>query len=374
MDDLIPFAPYETEHHLGEVLLGLGRLVSGYSFWDLPRSRVAICLLVDGLGWRQVQEYAGIMPTIESHGRKALVAPFPCSTPVSLATLGIGVLPGEHGMIASRMLLNRHRFHNLKWLYDKEGEESPDPIVAQPRATVPELVSARGIPVSLVSDARMKSAGYNIAVWRGGELYQCANLDEVAAKTIEMARRPGPRLIYAYTSMVDDAAHEFGVGSEQHMEVLKLVERAAVTFLRGLPTDAVLLLTADHGHVNLDRNQVVYSDRVPELKRGVRWVGGDLRAAQVYAKATTTDDAFERWQQFFGNDRWVVRREELITKGWFGSRVTDEVRTRIGDFLVIDKDRGGVAQAPKTNGKPQVSTHAAWTENEMLIPNVVLRP
>jgi predicted AlkP superfamily pyrophosphatase or phosphodiesterase len=174
--------------------------------------------------------------------------------------------------------------------------------------------------------------------------------------------------------MVDDAAHEFGIGSDEYVEALGAVERAAVTFLRGLPEDAVLLLTADHGHMNLDREQIIYSNSIPELKRGVRWVGGDLRAAQVYTKATTTEDAFERWQKFFGNTRWVVRREELIARGWFGSKVTDEVRGRIGNFLVIDRDRGGVAQVPEKHGKQQVSTHAAWTQDEILIPNVVLHP
>jgi hypothetical protein len=304
--------------------------------------------------------------------KEPIATPFPCTTAVGLASLGTGMLPGEHGVVGSRTLLDGHRFHHLDWRHEKEGLDEPDPLAVQGEATIAELMIAAGVPVDLVVAGKIKSVGYNQAMWRGTKTHLAGSIAEVVELTLGLAQMPGPRLIYAYTSALDHAAHLVGPGGSEYLEILGQVEQAVVRFRGELPADAVLLATADHGHMPINWDEVVYTRKIAELNRGVRWVGGDLRAAQVYTKTTTTEAVLERWRTYFGNTRYIATKAELIELGWFGPVITDRARAQLGDFMVIDKGQGGVAETPFREDHGTVSNHGAWSDAELWVPQIVL--
>ena len=66
---------------------------------------------------------------------------------------------------------------------------------------------------------------------------------------------------------------------------------------------------------------------------------------------------------------WVVSRDEAIAAGWFGDRVGDEVRPRIGDVVVAA--RGAAAMVRRTVEPLESSLighHGSLTSAEQRVP------
>ncbi|MDP9403282.1 MAG: alkaline phosphatase family protein, partial [Actinomycetota bacterium] len=64
----------------------------------MPGTGRAVLLLVDGLGERLLRRHADCAPFLASLAGRLLTAGFPSTTATSLASLGTGLPPGEHGL------------------------------------------------------------------------------------------------------------------------------------------------------------------------------------------------------------------------------------------------------------------------------------
>ncbi len=63
--------------------------------------------------------------------------------------------------------------------------------------------------------------------------------------------RAAPGLVYAYTAVLDTAAHVFGIGSAEWHAAGAYVDALLTRLVEALPPDAALLITADHGGLNV---------------------------------------------------------------------------------------------------------------------------
>ena len=114
-----------------------------------PR-RIAV-LLVDGLGYHLLPAAAPSAPLLADvlAGRAGrldeLACSFPSTTPTSLATIGTGVLPGEHGVLGFTVALpgtDRVLTH-VTW------RDDPDPRQWQPVPTLFDRAAAAGVRASV---------------------------------------------------------------------------------------------------------------------------------------------------------------------------------------------------------------------------------
>jgi hypothetical protein len=110
-------------------------------------------------------------------------------------------------------------------------------------------------------------------------------------------------------------------------------------------------------------------DDHPPLLEGVQAIGGEARARHVYAEDGATADVLAAWRAMLGDLAWVVPREEAIAAGWFGARVADGVRPRIGD--VVAAARGSAAMVRRTVEPIEsalVGHHGSLTAAEQRVP------
>jgi predicted AlkP superfamily pyrophosphatase or phosphodiesterase len=61
----------------------------------------------------------------------------------------------------------------------------------------------------------------------------------------------GPTLVYGYHPDVDKTGHLHGVDSPQWREAVAELDRLLTMLVDGLPAGAALLVTADHGQLNV---------------------------------------------------------------------------------------------------------------------------
>ena len=148
-------------------------------------------------------------------------------------------------------------------------------------------------------------------------------------------------------------------------EELRWIDRLVATLLEALPPGAVLLVTADHGQVEVGdhvlelpgdvltaRRPPVGGGAVPLAPRPLRPGPGPARGGHRAPRAA----------------RLGAQPGRGLAEGWFGPIVTEAAERRLGDVLLAA--RGDVAfHDPDDTGPYQlVGRHGSLTEAEMLVP------
>ncbi|GIF68091.1 alkaline phosphatase family protein [Asanoa ishikariensis] len=337
--------------------------------------RIAV-LLVDGLGWHQIPTAAPFAPTLADLAARAprmITTGFPSTTPTSLVSLGTGVSPGTHGVLGFRVAIpgTDTVLTHTHWRSD------PDPADWQPVPTLFERAEATGLAVSVANRPEFAHSGLTVAANRGAAYRSASDVDELAEAMLKGLGDAGspPALSYGYYPDLDRYGHVFGVDSEPWREAAAQVDRLLDRVLHGLPTDAALLVTADHGQLDVPAHHRFDFDADPRLQAGVRVVAGEPRVRYLHTLPGATDDVLATWTEVLGDAAWVARREDVIAQGWFGP-VPDRNVERIGDVVAICHGTHAVV-APHSEHAIKamlIAYHGAYSAVEMEIPLLVARP
>lgn len=330
-------------------------------------SRATIVVLIDGLGEQQLRRYSGYTPFFRSQAgtRRALSAGFPSTTANSLSSLATGRLPGAHGVVGYRVLDPEKDavFNQLTWNLDV------DPVAWVPDATLFERLTDAGIDVVSLGEKKFAGRGLNRASLRGGRFRDSKTLEERCAQALAEAKAPGRRLVYLYWGNLDKTGHVHGADSAAWTEELERVDLALSRLASDLPHDATMLVTADHGMVDVDHERRFDLAELPELKAGLRHVGGEPRALHLYAADGAEADVLSAWQETLGDRGLILPKSEAIARGYFGP-VAPHVYPRIGDFLVICTDGFAVVDSDveSASALALIGHHGSTTEQELQIP------
>ena len=338
---------------------------------QLAESSCIVVLLIDGLGWNLLQRYAEHAPFLAGMAGRPLTAGFPTTTATSLASLGTGRPPGEHGITGYIALVEgiEEPVNWLRW-QTASGSNLLDRLVpeeVQPLPTAFERAELAGVTVSVVSAHAFRGSGLTRAVLRGGSYLPVFTAADTAATVAAAARAGRPSLVYCYLSELDLIGHGRGCHSETWRLQLTLIDRAVQLLAERLPADARLLVTADHGMV--DVTEPIDYDAEPALARDVRAIAGEGRVRYLHVEPGRLAQVRQRWQDRAGDSLLVLSRDEAIERGWFGPVVRPAAAQRIGDLVVLAT---GSAVVVRGRAEPRLAAmigqHGALTEDELLVP------
>lgn len=332
-------------------------------------------LLVDGLGWEQVVANADAAPFLAGHaGRgRSISTGFPSTTSASLASLGTGLPPGQHGLVGYTMAIPGldRPMNTLLWELYGIGPHVPldttvIPEDLQPAPTVFERAQADGMDVSVVGPPAHEGSPLSRAIFRGGTFRGAYFLDDVRTVIAEALDQARPA-VYAYHPDLDVLGHVNGPGSEQWVEHLRTLDGLAADLAEALPEGCRLVVTGDHGMVLL-KEKIDVADH-PELGTRVRMVAGDARARQLSVEDGAVAEVLATWAEVLGDRAWVLPGEEAIERGWFGPTVSDRARERIGDVIAVAREPVGVFQREVDPLYASlVGHHGSLTPAERLVP------
>ncbi|MFD6567359.1 alkaline phosphatase family protein [Micromonospora profundi] len=335
--------------------------------------RVAV-LLVDGLGWYQLPTAAPYAPTLAGLAAtvaRPIIAGFPSTTPTSLVTLGTGVAAGAHGVLGFTVRVpdtDRVLTHTA-WAAD------PSPLRWQPVPTQFERARAAGVAVTVVSRPEFGGSGLTLAANRGGDFRGAVGADAVAATMLAaLAAGPGPTLVSGYHADLDRHGHVSGVDSEPWRIAAAEVDALLARLVDGLPPDAALLVTADHGQLDVPVAHRFDLDTDLRLRDGVQVVAGEARVRYLHVAPGAVDDVVAAWSEVLGDAARVRTRDEVVAGGWFGP-VPEDHLGRIGDVVVICNDTYAV-MATRTEppmASRLVAYHGSDTAAELTVPLLVVR-
>lgn len=361
--------------HLGDVVPSLLHAM-GLNGFEAPiplqGGRSGACvLMIDGLGAELLDRYADDAPVLASMRGPTLQVGFPATTAAGVAALGTGCRSGEHGLVGySFRIPDAGVVNALRWRPHPWGDDLRDtvvPEVVQPRSTVFERAAATGLAVTVVNRAEFATSGLTRAVLRGARYLGVQGIGDLAAAVRSAIDAGG--FCYGYHGDLDLLGHLHGPGSDAWRMQLRQVDRLVESIVDGLPRDALVAVVADHGMVGIGPGDAIDLDDDANFAAGVADIGGEARARHVYARTGAEADVVATWRSRLGDRAWVVTRDEAIEAGWFGPRVTDLVRPRIGD--VVAAARGTVALVRRTVEPAEsalVGQHGSLTSAEQHVP------
>ncbi|MFC0529590.1 alkaline phosphatase family protein [Phytohabitans kaempferiae] len=333
--------------------------------------RLAV-LLVDGLGSYQIPLAAPHAPTLSDVARDAteLTCGFPSTTPAGLAMLGAGAASGAHGLLAFTVNVpgTDRVLNHTQW------RDDPDPVEWQPVPTRLEAARAAGVATTVVSRPEYAGSGLTVAAWRGADYRPAAGVDELATGVLGALAGEGPALVVGYHPTIDTAGHLWGLDSSEWRAAVAEFDGLLARLVEGLPADAALLVTADHGQLDVPGEGRYDIDVDPRLSAGLRLVAGEPRVRYLHTLPGARDDVVAAWRAVLGDGAWVAPREEVVEGGWFGP-VPPAHLGRIGDVVVACQGLTAVlatAREPETVAR-LVAYHGSYTAVEMTVPLIVIR-
>lgn len=322
-----------------------------------------VVLVLDGLGWEQLQARLAIAPTLAAMTGGPITSVAPSTTATALTSITTGLPPGEHGVMGYRVAVGRDVLNVLRWSTARGDARQSIP----PRTICTHEPFAYQRPPVVVR-AEFEHSGFTDAHLRGARFVGYRMPSTLA---IEVARllRAGEPFVYAYHDGIDKVAHEYGLGEHYDAE-LTAVEWMVEYLVEVLPRGAALVVTADHGQVDVgERIERLH----PEVMSHLDFQSGEARFRWLHALDGAAVDLLGAARAHHSDLAWVLSRDEIIDGGWFGPTVTERARSLLGDVALVTHQPVAFHDPTDTGPFELISRHGAMTAAEMLVPLLVAR-
>jgi predicted AlkP superfamily pyrophosphatase or phosphodiesterase len=337
----------------------------------LPPAERYVVVLVDGLGWNLLRRHAQDVPYLASllgEGRGITVG-VPSTTATSLASLGTGLVPGQHGMVGftSRVPSTGEILNVLTW------ESDLRPRSYQPKPTFFERAAGSGVAATSVALGRFQGTGLTEAALRGADFVPYAETSPAAVRTrltVAAAARGSRSVVYAYDREPDHHGHSHGCESASWRQELVAADTRCSLLRGALPGDVRLVITADHGMVDVSADHRIVAEDEQELMAGVTVLAGEPRFRHLYVDHDHPGRVADRWRDRLGSRAWVLTRDEAIEAGWFGP-VDSHLVQRYGHVMVAMRQDWAVMTRQLPRELTLIGMHGSLTEAEMLVPLLV---
>lgn len=349
---MVPFAQQDSAQ-IAQNLLGFPRV-----------SRVCV-VLVDGLGALQLQARRGHVPNLRALNLDSQITTVvPATTAAGISALGTGMLPGENAMAgyALRSARTGATFSLIKW--DGSGYTGDD---WQTQPTLFErLAPADLAQTALVQPRSYIGSGLSLAALRGASAFAAETLAQRFACAADLLAQ-GKRAVYVYWGDLDRVGHKHGWESEQWIDELEKFDAEFGVFLRKVPHDTLVIVTADHGMV--DATEKVDIALSAPLRTDIRQVAGEERAFQIYTSKPA--EVAQRWRAELADLAWIFTKAELIASGLLGA-VSEFTASVLGDVIAFSKTGVGFvdSRVHSSSAIGLIGVHGSLTPQEMYIPLV----
>ncbi len=344
-------------------LLGPTSWSSGLPSWvpdPVASSHAVVLLVLDGLGWDQLQDHRSMMPTVSAMVGGPIHTVAPTTTATALTSITTGLTPAEHGLIGYRIVLGGEIVNVLRWSVGDQAVRRSHP----PRDVQPfEPFLGHSVPV--VSVAELQGSAFSEAHLRGTEALGWRAASSIAVQARELVEA-GERFVYCYYGGIDKIAHERGFGPYYEAE-LRAADRIVADVLATLPSGTTLLVTADHGQVHVGDRSVTPS---ADMLQGVTLQSGEGRFRWLHAAKGATADVAAAAAAEVGHLAWVVTKQQMLDEHWFGPGMAPAIRSRLGDVALVAYEPVSFYEAGDSGPFQLVCRHGSMTSAEVNVPLV----
>lgn len=347
---------------------------------ELAAARNIVLLVIDGFGYNHLTS-SGVKGALARNLVGSITSVFPSTTATAITTFHTGVAPQQHGLTGWFTHLREQGGVTAVLPFRARGAAqglSQQGLAPESVFTVPSLFDTLQVRPVIVTHKSIVDSDYNRFHSGRAERRSYDTLKH-CFREIEAAVKSGPerKYVYAYYPELDSLAHRFGVASPQVADLCARLDQAFDELLSELAgTDTVVILTADHGFVDVPGNGWMELEQHPELAAMLALpLCGEPRVAYCYVhperRRSFEAYAAERLWDWAG----LWPSEALLARGWFGlGEPHPRLKERAGDYTLLMKDHRAIKDwVPGEKKFAHIGVHGGATPDEMRVPLVVAR-
>ncbi|MBS3904880.1 MAG: alkaline phosphatase family protein [Simkania sp.] len=325
---------------------------------------VAILLFLDGFGWRFFEHYLEKSSFLQHFVREGtsnkLTAQFPSTTAAHATCIHTGQEVGESGV--------------YEWFY---YEPKVDRVIAPllssfagdkkigtlevagvevaalyPQKTLYQQFKEEGIHSYILQPINIAHSLYSQAMSRGALYQPYHHLGEALDYAVELVKTAPlgeKRYICLYFGEIDAVGHRHGLFSEEYdqtvIQALARLEERLYKKLQGVEKKIAVMVTADHGMIEIDPAKTFYINRelpeiIPYLKKNREGKpiapAGSCRDFFLHVEESHLREVEMCLKEALGKTTWIVKTSELIQKQFFGSHApSKDFLSRVGNLVIL---------------------------------------
>jgi hypothetical protein len=319
-----------------------------------------VLLVLDGLGAVQLRSRAALAPVLSAGEGCSITSVAPSTTATALTTLVTGTPPAEHGVVGYRVALDGKVMNVLLWSLD--GVDARVQVPAhefQPRTAFPGATA----PVPVVTRNDYGPTGFTAAHLGPAELHRWYTPAGLVTGVRQLLSSGAP-FVYAYYEGIDKVAHAQGLG-EHYDDELRAVDRLVADVLGVLPAGASLVVTADHGQVEVGSSIEVLG---PDIMKDLTLISGEGRFRWLHVRPGAAVDVAAAAEALYGGEAWIRTRAQVIEDGWLGGVPSPTVAARLGDVALVPFAPMAFLDPADVGELRLKARHGSLTADEMLVP------
>ena len=334
-------------------------------------------VLLDGLSSAMLRR-APAGGFLATHVAAELRTVFPATTAAALTALATGQYPAQHAVpgwwlwleppgLSAEVLPFVERFGRRPLT---EFGVKPEEVFTVPSA-VARLAHAplAVMPADIAESAYTRYCAGNTAT--AGYKDAAEALDRAAWRVLGAGV---PTFTYVYLPHVDALAHEHGAGSGPVVKVLAELDGLLANLAGRLAGRARLVVTGDHGLVDIPPERTLFLDEGDPLLEHLRCPPqGESTALFLHVRPGRGEAFRKEFDARYGGLFALLSVGEAEALRLFGpERLSPLARARVGDFVAVGWAPGAIHYRPRS-GQVTVhrGAHAGLTPEEMLVPLVL---
>jgi len=318
-----------------------------------------VVILLDGMGRCIIERNLEKDGFFNTHLAGTYSSTFPSTTVAATTSIDSGLTPCEHGWLGwdcyfPQIDRNVTVFHNTD---TETGEKVAEESVAWKYCWYSSVIN------------RIDSAG--------GKAYYAipfvspypATFEERCELIKKYCDEPGQKYIYCYCDEPDKTMHLTGCYSEESRKVISWLERKIESLTTEL-RDTLVIITADHGHVNTKRVCIKDYPNIMNCLKRIPTI--EPRALNLFVKEDRRDEFEKEFTCEFGGKFLLLPKEKVLEMKLFGYGTEHkDFRNMLGDYLAVATDDLSIFNTKEKKEK-FVSSHGGLTEDEMIIPLIIV--
>jgi len=358
-----------------------------------------ILKLVDGLGFEDWTRRAVQFPFFRNVGERgdvtSLTTVFPSTTSAALTAFATGLTPQEHGLPEWYVYLKEIDDIIISLPFMRSGGKYSDELVdAGLSATVLfegkpifTRLKEHGVPTVWFKHSSYANSAYSKASGAGAESVGYTNGSDLMVhlrKRLEAATTPS--FFYVYWDAFDNLEHRYTPRTQETQFELESFSRIFTEqFIQRLSPavakDTLLLVTADHGHIEIFPERTIYLTDHKEFVDALQLNGrgrpilttGGMRDLFLFIRPEKLDSTKRFLEELLRDKAEVWHTQEAFDKGLFGIGTSiQRFKERVGNLLILPYADQTVWGSHRLDGHRDKSHlhghHGGLSPTEMFIP------
>ena len=363
---------------------------------EFEETNKLILLIIDGFGFNQWLRYYQQHEFFSKLTKKGIVSPitsvFPSTTANAITTINSGSTPQEHGLPEwfvyfkeIDQIINTIHFKPLgSKQKDELLEQGINPTILYDGKTIHQKLKKEKVKTFTFIDETIAQSAYSKLIFKGSTIKPAiSNSDLIIKLRKHLEKTKGPGYYYVYLDNLDSIAHRYGPHTEEYRAEFEsisiLLQKELVEKLNNKTAkESLLLITADHGQLNIDPQKTIYLNKYKKLEQNFQkspnnkiiLPTGSPRDVFLHIKPNKIQEIRDFLSQEMKEKAEIIETEEALKKGLFGTgKPKDEFLSRIGNLLLLPHANHTVwYKHPMGRLFDLLGFHGGLNSDEMLVP------